>query len=318
MALSQPPVALALRALGLGDFLTALPALRALRRGLPHWELVLATSTVLGPLVELAGVADRVHPATGLGDLGWAEPPPRLAVNLHGRGPQSSWLLGGLQPGELVAFACREAAVDGPPWQSDEHEVARWCRLVSAALALPADPADLELAPPQVDPPLERAVVVHPGAAFASRRWPAQRYAAVAKWAGAQGFDVAVTGSPAEAELAHAIAAAAGSTVTVLAGRTSLLELAALVSDARLVVSGDTGVAHLATAYRTPSVVLFGPVAPQLWGPSTSGPHVALWHGDGPGDPWGGNVDPALLAISADEVVAAAERLLQLPQAGRR
>jgi hypothetical protein len=290
--------------------------LRSLRRGLPDHELVLATSAVLTPLVELADVADRVHPVTGLGDLGWAGKPPKLAANLHGRGPQSSRLLAALQPDHLVAFRCPEAEVDGPVWRSAEHEVVRWCRLVGDALGVTTDPSDLQLALPAVDAPFQHAVVIHPGAAFASRRWPVQRYAAVARWAAGRGFQIAVTGSADEIELAHSVATAAGASATTLAGRTSLLELAALVSRSRLVVSGDTGVAHLASAYRTPSVVLFGPVPPRLWGPPADGPHVALRHGDVPGDPWGRAVDPALLAISVDEVVAAAQGLLQVPQAG--
>jgi ADP-heptose:LPS heptosyltransferase len=107
---------------------------------------------------------------------------------------------------------------------------------------------------------------------------------------------------------------------SVLAGRTDLTTLAALVAAADLVVCGDTGVAHLASAYRTPSVVMFGPVAPSRWGPPADGPHTVLWKGDGTGDPWGDDVDPALLALGVDEVVAAAELRLFAPaaQAARR
>jgi ADP-heptose:LPS heptosyltransferase len=156
--------------------------------------------------------------------------------------------------------------------------------------------------------------VIHPGAGFPSRRWPVDRFAAVSRQAVAYGLPVVVTGSRGERELASSVAAQAElPAAAVLAGRTSLVELAALVSQARLVVSGDTGVAHLATAYATPSVVLFGPVSPHLWGPPSNGPHVALWHAGGPGDPWGDEADPALLDISVTEVVAAAEQLLMVP-----
>ena len=86
---------------------------------------------------------------------------------------------------------------------------------------------------------------------------------------------------------------------------------AALVAAARVVVCGDTGVAHLATAYRRPSVVLFGPVSPHLWGPPDRPQHVVLWHGDGTGDPWGTTLDPALDAIDVDEVLAALDGLLR-------
>jgi ADP-heptose:LPS heptosyltransferase len=96
----------------------------------------------------------------------------------------------------------------------------------------------------------------------------------------------------------------------VLAGRTDLADLAALVAGARLVVCGDTGVAHLASAYATPSVVLFGPVSPALWGPPVDGPHITLWRGGHPGDPWAERPDPSLLLVDADDVIEHAERLL--------
>jgi ADP-heptose:LPS heptosyltransferase len=186
---------------------------------------------------------------------------------------------------------------------------------VSEGLGVPADPDALDLAVPAVPPPATGAALVHPGAAFPGRRWPAERFAAVARELAAAGHDVRITGGPAERDLAAAVARGAGlADDAVLAGRTSTLELAATVAAARVVVSGDTGVAHLATAYRRPSVVLFGPVSPALWGPpvraGADGPlHVVLWHGDGTGDPWGTELDPALARITVDEVTGALGRL---------
>src|SRR4051794_29320588 len=160
-------------------------------------------------------------------------------------------------------------------------------------------------------PPVAEVAVVHPGAAFPGRRWPPERFAAVARFLVRAGHDVRITGGPAEEPLARAVAEGAGlGEEAVLAGRTSTLELAAVVAAARVVVSGDTGVAHLATAYRRPSVVLFGPVAPRLWGPPPRPQHVVLWHGDGAGDPWGTTLDPALATITVDEVVEALESVL--------
>ncbi len=160
------------------------------------------------------------------------------------------------------------------------------------------------------------AALVHPGAAYPSRRWPAERFAAVARHLAGLGHDVRITGGPAEVALARGVAAAAGlGEDVVLAGRTSSQELAAVVAAARIVVSGDTGVAHLATAYRRPSVVLFGPVSPTLWGPPPRPQHVALWHGDGAGDPWGTTLDPALGRISVPEVVAAVDDVLEVSAA---
>jgi len=77
-----------------------------------------------------------------------------------------------------------------------------------------------------------------------------------------------------------------------------------VVARAALVLSGDTGVAHLATAFGTPSVVLFGPVSPGEWGPPPErSRHRALWAG-GSGDPHGRVPDPGLLALTPERVLA--------------
>jgi len=308
------PTAVVLRPLGLGDLLTGVPAIRAVRAAVPDSRLVLATTEALRPLAELIDVVDEVLPARELQPLGWTGSPPDLAVDLHGKGPASHEIVAALHPERLLCFG--SPGYPGPTWYADEHEVARWCRLVAEGLGVDADPDALDLAAPPGAPPVRDAAVVHPGAAFAGRRWPADRFAAVARHLADGGADVRITGGPAEVELARSVAAAAGlGEDAVLAGRTTSLELAAVVAAARVVVSGDTGVAHLATAYRRPSVVLFGPVSPALWGPPPRAGkrgtlHVALWHGDGTGDPWGTELDPALARITVDEVVAALQRAL--------
>ena len=295
-----------LRALGLGDFLTAVPALRAVRRALPDHHIAVAAPPALAELVHLAGVADRLIPTLGLEPVHWSEPPPAVAVNLHGRGPQSHRLLAGLDPWWLVGYAV-DGEFGGPQWDPDEHEVDRWCRLASYA-GWTVDRENLDLPVPEVTSPAPGAIVVHPGAAYASRRWPPERFAAVVRHLADHGQPVVLTGSAAEATLAHRIHRLSGRPeVRVLAGRTDLLCLAALVASARLVVSGDTGLAHLATAYRRPSVLLFGPTPPARWGPPQSGPHTVLWHGERTGDPLGTEPDPALLRITVDEVVSAAQ-----------
>jgi ADP-heptose:LPS heptosyltransferase len=270
---------------------------------------VLATTEALRPLAGLIDAVDEVLPARELEPLDWSGPPPELAVDLHGKGPASHVVVADLAPGRLLTFA--SPGYPGPTWYADEHEVHRWCRLVSEGLGVPADPDALDLAVPAVPPPVHGAALVHPGAAYPGRRWPPDRFAAVGRHLAAAGHDVRITGGPAEVPLARSVAELAGlGEDAVLAGRTSTLELAAVVAAARVVVSGDTGIAHLATAYRRPSVVLFGPVSPTLWGPPPRAQHIVLWHGDGAGDPWGATLDPALARITVDEVIAALERVL--------
>ncbi|MFB4310428.1 glycosyltransferase family 9 protein [Actinomadura sp. GTD37] len=301
---------LVLRALGLGDLLTAVPALRALRRGMPDARIALAAPAGLAALARATGAVDGVLPADGLDAPPPAAGPVDVAVNLHGSGPESHRLLAALSPDRLLAFACPGAPHSGgPAWDPGEHEVARWCRLV-ASCGFPADPGDLDLPVPAAAPPAPGAVVVHPGAASPARRWPAERFAAVAAALRSRGERVVVTGGPGETSLARRVADLAGLDAAAdLSGRTSLPELAALVAAARLVVCGDTGVAHLATAFRTPSVLLFGPTPPGRWGPPARAEHRVLWAGRH-GDPHGREPCPGLLEISADEAVEAAGAVL--------
>ena len=327
-AVTPPPVdgrtprALVMRTLGLGDFLTGVPALRMLRRALPGHHVVLAAPGELGPLVQLCDAVDTHLPTAELAAPDWSGAAPAVAVDLHGNGPASKRLLQALCPARLVAWAGPGADgtwVPGPEWRADEHEVVRWCRLVEATLGGPARPDDLLLRPPAEPSPAPGAVVVHPGAAYESRRWPADRFAEVVRHLVGAGADVVVTGSAGEAGLAHEVRRRAGlPDSAVLAGRTDLAALAALVAGARLVVCGDTGMAHLATAYATPSVLLFGPVPPAHWGPARAGPHTVLWRGAGRGDPHGAVVDPALLRIAVGDVVAAVEERLGTGAAAQR
>ncbi|MEU2719121.1 glycosyltransferase family 9 protein [Streptomyces smyrnaeus] len=311
------PRILVLRALGLGDLLTAVPALRALRRALPDHELVLAAPGWLADAVRAveavdvlvpAGAADREVPAR----VPWPWAPPRLAVDLHGNGPASRAVLARLTPGRLLAYADGSA----PRWRPDEHERARWCRLLTW-YGIRAEADDLLLRRPATASPAPGAVVLHPGADAGARRWPPGRFAAVARRLRADGQQVVVTCGPGEQELAYGIAERAGLSAAAVAGAPAGLPfatLAALVAQARAVVVGDTGVAHLASALATPSVVLFGPVSPALWGPPALPRHRPLWRplpGDGvrPGDPHGVEPDPRLLRLAPGEVLDACAAL---------
>ena len=343
--MSRAPYVVALRALGLGDLLTGVPALRGIRRAWPGAELALAAPAPGGRFLQELGVVDTVLPMSGLDEPvpAGGGPAPDVAVNLHGRGPQSHRLLEALGPRRLIAFACEQAGSDdGPDWDEQEHEVDRWCRLVTAAggactredlrLQLPGaryrpdaghradvrawkatghgadagDRADARRPPGDV-------VVVHPGAASPSRRWPVARWQAVVRGLVDRGHPVVVTGVPAERDLC-ALVAAATPGVEDWCGRLDLRGLTDRVASAGLLLCGDTGVAHLATAVGTPSVLLFGPTDPARWGPALDAHlHEVLWHprdGDPAGDPHGAEVDVRLARTGVDEVLLAADRLL--------
>jgi ADP-heptose:LPS heptosyltransferase len=198
----------------------------------------------------------------------------------------------------------------GLPWLDGIHERVRWARLVSA-FGMPADPDEVAIAVPATPSRAPGAAVVHVGAFYGSRQWPVERFGAVARALAERGHEVVFSGSAAERDRAIAVAAAGGfPEQTVLAGRIALDEFAALVAGASLVVTADTGAAHLASAYRIPSVVIFGPAPPEEWGPPAAGPHIVLTDPSlRVGDSFGVEPDPALLAVTVGDVLAAVTRL---------
>ncbi len=303
-----PPRVVVLRPLGLGDFLTGVPAYRALARAFPEHRRVLAAPRELHPLLALLdGAFDGAHDVEPLVALPQALHYADVAVDLHGRGPASQRILDASRPARLISFAHPDvrSSAAGAPWHAGEHEVARWCRMLAWA-GMPADSSELDIGVPVQAPPeaWRGATVVHPGAASASRQWPIERWAEVVRDRVRRGERLLLTGGAHERAITREIAARSGlPTAQDLAGRTSLLELAGVVAFAARVVCGDTGVAHLATAYRKPSVVLFGPVPPAEWGPPPRPQHRALWAGRC-GDPHGTVVDAGLLAIESERVVA--------------
>lgn len=301
-----------LRALGLGDLLTAVPALRGLRRRYPKARVMLAAPDRYRDLAMLTGAIDELLPTTCLGDVQPLPVPPALGINLHGCGPESiDHLLAWGPRAVLTHHHQRHPTLKGPPWEPDLHEVNRWCALLEWA-GIPCDARDV-LIPRPAGIPFDQtgAVVIHPGASAPARQWPADRFAAVAAALSDDGYDVIITGSASEFGLAHQVARAAGLPRTaVVSGLLDLPALTALVSDSRLVICGDTGLAHLSAATGTASVVLFGPTAPARWGPRGPAPHIALWTG-GVGDPHAAVPHEGLLLITVARVLSASRQILR-------
>ncbi|PYX39715.1 MAG: hypothetical protein DMG81_08715 [Acidobacteria bacterium] len=175
---------------------------------------------------------------------------------------------------------------------------------------LPCDPAAEEAVERRFRKlDLEQIVVLNPGAGWGAKQWPAERYGEVAKELVRHGLHAIINFGPHEEALAKIAADASGG----VAHATSLSvgELIALMRRARLFIGGDTGPMHLAAALRVPVVALFGPTDPARNGPYHTRNIVlrnpmsatSLSHRMQP--------DEGLLAITVEEVTAAALRLLE-------
>ena len=302
------PEVLALRALKLGDLLVAVPAIRAIKRAHPDHRMILAVPGWLDPILDLVEGVDALLPARGL-DAPLSVPSGRVdtVVNLHGAGPESRQLLDALGARRKVGH--RAPGWDGPEWLDGIHERVRWARLVTSH-GMPADPDDVALLDPGASG-RPGAAVVHVGAFYGCRQWPVERFARVVGALERDGLEVVLTGSEAERNRAIAVAERAGMPEDrILAGRIGLREFASVIADARIVVSADTGAAHLASAYRVPSVIIFGPAPVEEWGPPP-GPHIVLTDARlRVGDTFGAEPDPALMAVQVEDVLRATSALL--------
>lgn len=331
------------RALQLGDMLCAVPALRALRSAFPA-----ASITLIG-LPWAAQFVERFSPLVDdllvfPGAIGFPEQPETdaglpaffagararrfdLAIQMHGSGGPANDLLfqlgarhhaGFVQPGEAPRTGW---FVD---WPDTAREPERYLRLLrhmglpahDATLWLPVDAGDHEAADAlcaahAVD--ADGAVVIHPGAQWPSRRWPAERFAQVADALAAAGARIVLTGTAGEAPLTARVRARMVYPAIDLAGRTSLGAMAALVERVALVVCNDTGISHVAAALRTPSVVIASGSDTRRWAPADAARHRVL--ADHPACrpcsyrecPFG---HPCALAITVWQVVAAAQAQL--------
>ena len=155
----------------------------------------------------------------------------------------------------------------------------------------------------------QTSVLINPGAGWGAKRWPVERYAAVAKALTVRGCRVLVNAGPGEEPIAEVIVKETGGAATLLPP--SLENLIALTRRVSLVIAGDTGPLHLACALGKPVVGIYGPTDPSRNGPFGTRFKV-LRHPASIRDHARREAPEAgLLTIQPDEVAAAAEELLR-------
>jgi len=95
-----------------------------------------------------------------------------------------------------------------------------------------------------------------------AKRWPPERYAALADRLARAGMTVALIGSPGELPVSEEVAAHAESSPLILTGKTTVAEAVALISIADVLITNDTGPAHIGATLKTRTIVIFGPTNP--------------------------------------------------------
>lgn len=159
---------------------------------------------------------------------------------------------------------------------------------------------------------------VNPGMTLLGKRWPPERFAAVADGLASGGAGIVLLGGPGDRAAVDAVQAALAPATRQrtldAAGRLSLGEVAAVIGRCDLYVGNDTGVTHLAAAVGTPVVAVFGPTRPDRYGPLPGTGVAVAPAGDGPpaaDDLAAAAGSTAILGVPVDAVAAACARLLR-------
>jgi ADP-heptose:LPS heptosyltransferase len=345
----EPTRILLLRLERIGDLVMALPAIRDVRALAPSaridlvvgsWNAALARAV---PSVDHVETLDarwlaRERAGLGLGSMlrsarTWRHRGYDLAVNFE-PDIRSNLLLAASAASRTVGWTSGgggpilDLSLDFDP---GSHTTANARRLVAAAfgrqapdsarplLAIP-DSAAAAVAARLRPPPGKPLVGVHVSGGRAIKQWDPARFAEVAvRLADARGASIVATGGPGDRDLVNRFLAALAPRVVVDAyGDDDLLTSAAVLARLDLLVTGDTGPMHLASAVGTPVVAVFGPSDPSRYAPS--GPLDHVIRVDLPCSPCNrirrpprrcvGHTPDCLVHVSTDEVFAAAVSVL--------
>ena len=167
------------------------------------------------------------------------------------------------------------------PYAAGAHRVEEILRL--------ADLIGVERVPELVCPsspdsgglPGGRYAVIHAAPMFRYKQWSKSGWRELAAHLAARGLSVIATGSAAEPERRYLDDVWSGAPVTRRDGQLDWPQLAALLSRARVYIGPDTSVTHLAAAAGCPTVALYGPTDPRLWGPWPLGGLATMWNATG-------------------------------------
>ncbi|MBD0305072.1 MAG: glycosyltransferase family 9 protein [Nitrospiraceae bacterium] len=296
--LGQPRSIAILRALQLGDLLCAVPAWRALRASLPKSHIALvglpwARAFVkrfpryIDEFIEFPGYPGLPERPVAVGDVpGFLSYMQArhfdLALQMHGSGHFVNEI--------VMLFGARAAAGFYMPgeWCADESrflsypegvsEIRRHLRLMDF-LGVPLQGEELEFPLTPEDKEALMAVeetrnlsprgyaCLHPGGRGGNRRWLPEEFGRVGDALATRGLQVVMTGTAEETDVARTVERTMRSRPINLVGRTDLGALGVLMSRARLLVANDTGVSHIASALRLPSVIVVTGSDPMRWGP---------------------------------------------------
>jgi ADP-heptose:LPS heptosyltransferase len=284
------------RALQLGDMLCAIPAVKALRHAYPKAEITLIGLPWAKSLTErFCNYFDKFIRFPGYPGLPEQEFTPAdftaflgdvqslkfdLAIQMQGNGSVINPMVE-LFGARFTAGYSTEGhyAPDNGlfmPYPDYGHEIDRHIKLMEflgvksqgSELEYPLTTDDynaLDNLNLGIEP--EKYVCIHPGSRGTWRQWPVKYFAALADYCIEQGYQAVLTGTRDEAAIIDDVITHMRYTPINTAGKTTMGAVGVLIQNAAILISNCTGVSHIASAFKTPSIVISMDGEPQRWGP---------------------------------------------------
>ncbi len=331
---------LLIRLRSIGDAVLATPSLYALKRFLPHAEIDILLEGWVAPLLQDLDSVNRVVSLEGGSVLARARVARQIRAarydvvyNLHG-GTTATLLTRATGAAHRVGYATYQYSqlhnhLSPSPlllWgQQKTHSVEQQLALLGWTGVPVSDRPPTKLAvTPQAAAEISRHLstvgledrkfaVVHPVASFATKQWATEKFARVVEFLADRGLAVVSIAAAHETAVLNDLAAQAS--VQIHSFDLSLPEVTALAARAHLFVGNDSGIAHIAAAVGTPSVVIFGSSNIAHWRPWTHHPAEVVYE-ELPCQPCHGyfcekfEQPECILRVPVGRVTAAIERLL--------
>ncbi len=281
----------------------AVPALRELRRVLPEAHITLVSRPGAADIFIDADFVDEVlvYDRTGLAST-WNQ-----AREWRGRKFDLALLFQNAFEAAAIALLARVPtriaydterrgvllthSLTQPAWKDERHESFYYLNIVAEVERLLSGKLRTETTEPRFDLHVSEdrkrkafqclrehgarmnapLTVLCPGSINSrAKRWPAERYAELADRLAESGADVALIGSPGELDVSQEVCKHAQRQPIVLTGKTTVAEVTAIISIADVLITNDTGPAHIGAALGTPTLVIFGPTNPLTTYPLSS------------------------------------------------
>ncbi len=321
---------LVVRLRSIGDTVLATPSLIALRRFLPDAQIDVLLEDWVAPVLEDFDAVDNVLTVSRKSKKSRFETARKIranrydvAFNLHG-GTTATFFVRVSGAKHRVGFSNYSYAFlynhllssSADFWQKEYTHSAEQQLALLGFVGIPVEdqPKSRLNVISNFKFQISNYALIHPVAAFDTKQWATENFARIAEYLSVKGLQIVAVATKKEREVLNNLVKLSNAPITIFDDLT-LPEITALASRASVFVGNDSGIAHIAAAVQTPSVVIFGSSNRNHWRPWTDAPHEVVYE-NLPCQPCAGyfckefDAPKCILSVKTETVIEAIDKIL--------